>query len=248
MDDGPTTLRESLILCRALLEDGITDVIATPHQLGRYIDSNEAVVIREQVALLNQELKKSDLPLRIVPGGDVRVDERICRLVEEDKVLTLADQDQYILLELPHEIFIDIEPLLIELSDMGVRPILSHPERHPVIAKQPNLLLKWLDRSAHVQVTCGSILGDFGKDAQMAAWHLLSMGWVSLVATDSHNVSGRRPRMKTSFEHIGARFGRSLARLVCIDNPLRILQGREICFARDVNAGKWMNEKVRGRH
>jgi protein-tyrosine phosphatase len=169
-------------------------------------------------------------------------------LVEKDKVLTLADRGQYILLELPHEIFIDIKPLLIELSAMGIRTIVSHPERHPVIAKQPNLLLKWLDRSAHLQVTCGSLLGDFGIDAQMAAWHLLSMGWVSLVATDSHNVRGRRPRMKTAFGSIGDRLGRSLARLVCIDNPMRILQGEELRFARDVSTGKWTNEGVRGRY
>ena len=248
IDDGPESLHESLVLCRALLEDGITDVIATPHQLGRFNDSNEAAYIREQVALVNEALKSNDIHLRLAPGGDVRVDERICRLIETDKILTLADQGKYILLELPHEIYIDIEPLLIELSSMGIQAIISHPERHPIIARQPDLLLKWLARSAHLQVTCASLLGDFGSGPQKVAWHLLSLGWTSLVATDSHDVSGRRPRMSAAFDHISTRLGRAMARLVCVENPLRVLQGKEVFLARDVNTRKWKNEGVQSRY
>ena len=248
IDDGPATLRESLILCRALVEDGIADVIATPHELGRFSDSNEAAYIREQVALLNEELESNGIPLRIAPGGDVRVDERICRLIETDKVLTLADQGKYILLELPHEIYIDIDPLLLELSAMGIQAILSHPERHPIIARQPNLLLKWLDRSAHLQVTCASLLGDFGPGPQTAAWQFLSMGWVSFVATDAHDTGSRRPRMRAAFERIRSRLGHAIARLVCIENPLRVLQGQDVLFTRDINTRTCTDEGVRGRY
>ena len=35
IDDGPATPAAALDLCRALTDDGITTVIATPHQLGR---------------------------------------------------------------------------------------------------------------------------------------------------------------------------------------------------------------------
>ena len=245
IDDGPTTFNESISLCKTLLRDGIADVIATPHQLGRYSDDNEAKQIREQVTALNEWLKSNSVNLNVFPGGDVRVDERICRLIEADKVLTLADQGKHILLELPHEIFIDIEPLLIELSAMGIQAIISHPERHPVLARQPNLLLKWLDRSAHLQVTCASLLGDFGSGPKTTAWHLLEMGWVSFIATDAHDLIGRRPRMKSAFHQISTRLGYTMARLVCIENPLRILKGKDVFFARDVNTRKWMDEGVR---
>jgi protein-tyrosine phosphatase len=119
VDDGPATLEQSLTLCRALRKDGVADVIATPHQLGRFSDDNEAARIREQVTALNERLQSSGIDLRIVPGGDVRVDERLCELIKADKVLTLADRGKHVLLELPHEIFIDIEPLLVDLSEMG---------------------------------------------------------------------------------------------------------------------------------
>lgn len=247
-DDGPKTFAESLSLCGALVDDGVTDVIATPHQLGRFSGCNEAAQIRDQVAALNEALAGNDIGLNVVPGGDVRVDERICQLIQADKVLTLADQGKYILLELPHEIFIDIEPLLVELSSLGIHGIISHPERHPIVARQPDLLLKWFDQSVHLQVTCGSLLGDFGAAAQKAAWHFLSLGYTSFVATDSHDLRGRRPRMRAAFESISVRLGQAMARLLCVENPLRVLEGKDVQFARDVNTRKWTDEGVRSRY
>ena len=228
VDDGPATRVEALALCQGLVDDCVTEVIATPHQLGRFSDCNEAAQIRDAVSALNEELKCNDIPLTVIPGGDVRVDERICQLLEADKILTLADGGKYILLELPHEVFIDIEPLLVGLASLGVQAIISHPERHPVLAKQHSILLKWLAHGAHLQVTGGSLLGEFGPVAERAAWHFLGAGWASFVATDAHDLDGRRPCMKAAFKHISIKLGETVARLVCIENPLRILEGRNI--------------------
>ncbi len=228
VDDGPATRAEALALCRALTDDYITTVVATPHQLGRFSMCNEAAQIREEVSVLNEELKSNGIALTVMPGADVRVDERICQLLAADKILTLADGGKYILLELPHEIFIDITPLLVELASLGIHSIISHPERHPVLSKQPGILLKWFEQSAHLQVTSASFLGEFGPVAQKAAWHFLSSGWVSVVATDSHNLEDRRPCMKTAFERISIKLGDTIARLVCIENPLRVIKGQDI--------------------
>jgi protein-tyrosine phosphatase len=228
VDDGPATISESLSLCRALVNEGVTTVIATPHQLGRFSDNNEAKFIREQVAALNNQLESNDISLNVIPGSDVRVDERICQLIKADRILTLADGGKYVLLELPHEVFIDIEPLLVELSELGISAIISHPERHPIIARQPSVLLRWLAHSAHLQVTCASLLGDFGAMSQQMAWHFLTLGWVCFVATDAHNLDDRRPRMKTSYHQISTKLGERTANLVCIENPLRVLEGREV--------------------
>jgi len=219
---------ESLALCRALVEDGEADAIATPHQLGRFSECNEAAQIREAVLALNEELKGNDIALSVTPGADVRVDERICRLLEADKILTLADGGKYILLELPHEVFIDIEPLLADLGSMGIQAIISHPERHPGLAKEPDILSKWLECSAHLQVTAGSLLGCFGPAAEKFGWRLLSSGQALLVATDCHDLDGRRPCIGAAFERISERLGETVARLVCIENPLRVLRGKDI--------------------
>src|SRR5215831_6565428 len=104
IDDGPRSLDESLTLCRSLMRDGITTVIATPHQLGRYDGHNCAKEVRRRVAELQTILDQKKIPLKILSGGEVRIDERITKLLHDDHILTLADGKRYLLLELPSSV------------------------------------------------------------------------------------------------------------------------------------------------
>lgn len=228
LDDGPATMCESIALCRALVDDEITTVIATPHQLGRFSECNDAEDIRRAVDDTNEQLRANDIALRLLPGADIRIDERICQLLEADRILTLADGGKYILLELPHETLIDIAPLITDLASMGTEVILSHPERHPALAGKADILQEWMECSAHLQITAGSVLGDFGAAAEMFAWQLLEAGSVSLVATDCHDLVYRRPRMSAAFERMRYRLGERIARLICIENPRRIVEGQTL--------------------
>jgi protein-tyrosine phosphatase len=228
LDDGPATMAESLALCRRLVEEDIATVVATPHQLGRFEGCNEAARVREAVRSLNESLTNSGIPLKVVPGGEVRVDERVCELLKADEILTLADGSRYILLELPYQVFIDIEPLLTELASMGIQSVISHAEKITPLATQPRVLLRWLEHSAYLQITASSLVGDFGLEVQKTAWHFLISGWATLVATDSHDINGRRPRMRVAFGRISARLGKDLAHLVCIKNPSRVINGQDI--------------------
>ena len=228
IDDGPNTKYEALALCQLLVDDGVSTVIATPHQLGQFDGCNEASEIRKAVLILNEELEAHHIPLTVMPGGDVRLDERICQLLKDDKILTLADGGKYILLEFPSKILIDIEPLIVELASMDIKVIISHPERHFVLNRYHDVIPKWLRQSAFLQITAGSLLGDFGPLAERAAWHFLKAGWVSLVATDSHNINRRRPRMRAAFRSISRKMGDSTAYRLCNENPLRVLEGRNI--------------------
>jgi protein-tyrosine phosphatase len=227
-DDGPSSMSESVILCKALAEENIAIVAATPHQLGRFEGHNEAQNVRDAVIELNQILKERKIPIKVVPGAEVRVDERICRLLETDKILTVADSGRYILLELPHQVFIDIEPMLKELASMGVRPIISHAERITALAKEPNILSRWFEHSTCLQITASSLLGSFGIEAERAAWNLLASGWAGLVATDSHDINSRKPEMRTAYELITLKFGKDLADQVCIYNPLRVIKAMDM--------------------
>ena len=228
LDDGPATMAESLALCRRLVEEGIATVVATPHQLGRFKDRNKAARVREAVRSLNEALKNSSITLKVVPGGEVRVDERVCELLEADEILTLANGGRYILLELPCQVSIDITLLLTELASMGVQSVISHAERIAPFVAQPQILLTWLEHSAHVQITASSLVGDFGLEIQRTAWSFLTSGRATLVATDSHDINGRRPRMRAAFRRISTRLSKDLAHLVCVENPLRVINGQDI--------------------
>jgi protein-tyrosine phosphatase len=228
LDDGPSDETEAVALCRALADDSITTVVATPHQLGRYDGLVDARGIRQAVERLNSRLSEASIPLTVLPGADVRLDERIVRLLRMGKILTVADLRRYLMLELPHEVFIDPQMLLAQLGRAGIRAVLSHPERHPALAMQPHSVQRWTAFNPCLQITAGSFLGEFGPLCEEAAWAFLDEPLPVLVATDAHGTHYRPPRMSEAYRLISSRRGRDVADTLCIENPRRLVAGQDL--------------------
>ena len=210
------------------MQDGITTVIATPHQLGRYDGRNSPAQVRQAVQAFQQALTQAGLPLKVLPGADVRFDERLVRELKADTVLTLADRGKHLLLELPHEIYFEPWGLLADMQARGIQPILSHPERHYHLQLHPSAIETWLRHGVVLQVTAGSLTGDFGAVAQRLAWQLLDAGCVSLLATDAHHHLSRPPRMTAALRMVNQRLGASAARYLGQESPQCILDGQPL--------------------
>ncbi len=228
IDDGPADLASAVELCQALAADGITSVIASPHQLGKYDLANSAEVIRRRLEELNEALDASRVPLEVVPGGDVRIDERLVRLVADGDVFTCGDLGRHLLLELPNSSYCEPRPLIEQLAAGGIQTIMTHPERHRYLGGNLDIVASWVRGGAVVQVTAGSLLGDFGRSAFDFAWRMLQHGLVQLVATDAHHVTRRPPRLTAAWSAIESHLGPDLAQLVCGANPLRVWRGQSI--------------------
>jgi len=111
LDDGAVNLGVSLAMAEMAVADGIATVVATPHQLGNYA-RNRGDTIRAYVARFQRELDARRIPLRVLPGADVRIEpDMVERLVGGD-VVSLADLRRHVLLELPHELYVPLEGLL----------------------------------------------------------------------------------------------------------------------------------------
>lgn len=227
-DDGPATVDDAIALCQALVKDGITTVIATPHQLGRYDQTNSTERVRQAVEELMAELKDREIPLDVFPGGDVRVDERLPQLIKSGNIGTAADAGRHIMLELPHEIFLDALPIIDALHKHKVQTILTHPERHAYLRQHSAWLQECVRHGAVLQVTAGSILGEFGQRAHEQAWQLLRAGLVAIVASDAHDAVRRRPRMTEAIALLTAKIGYTATRMLAIQHPLRVLSGELI--------------------
>jgi len=238
LDDGPESMEEAIALCRVLAADNVSTVVATPHQLGRFEDRTKAEAIRRTVGALNRTLGERGIALAVLPGAEVRVDERIDGLLARGEILTLADAGRHILLELPWDALIDIEPLLVQFAFRGVHAILAHPERNGPLLERPQMLRRWAFSGVGLQITAGSLMGDWGRYVERAAWGLVAQGGRVCLATDAHDGS-QSPGMTRAFEAVTARLGRDLAHLLCVENPARVIRGEKLTSASNGINGKF---------
>ena len=238
IDDGPSSLEKSFALCRALVQQGITHVIATPHQLGRYEGAVSAPVIRQAVKTLNESLLIERIPLTILPGAEIRVDERVASLLQEDELMTLADRRRHVLLELPFDLYFDLSPLLAQLQAMDLRAVVAHPERNRVIAKNPERIRSWSEYDPILQITCGSVVGRFGSSVQAASFALMDLGFQALLASDAHDTRGRSPCFAESFAAVNNYFSFGVAQRYCIEAPLMLIGDCPEPLGQTTSAGK----------
>jgi protein-tyrosine phosphatase len=227
IDDGSPDLDESLVMARMAAADGITTIITTPHQLGNF-GRNQGDDIRRRVADLQRRLDEARVPLRVLPGGDVRIEADMVERLASGDVLTLGDHRRHVLLELPHELYLPLERLLADLSRQNIIGILSHPERNQGILHRPDVLGPLVDAGCLMQVTAGSICGTFGPECQQMSEWMLAHGLVHFVATDAHGSQKRRPLMRRAFDRVAELTSADTATELCGHNPTCVAEGRPV--------------------
>lgn len=249
IDDGAADWEQALAMARIAAADGIAAVVATPHQLGNY-GHNRAEAIRRLVDQLQASLERHGIPLTVVPGADVRIEPELVRKVREGEVLTLSGRSRYVLLELPHELYVPLDGLLGEMQRAGLVGILSHPERNLGILARPQLAESLVDAGCLMQVTAGSLMGTFGPQVQAAAERMLTRGLVHFLATDAHSPKSRRPLMRRAFDRAAELVGLDAARELCCRNPARVVGNQRIqegrCHARPTGLARWFSRRKAG--
>lgn len=228
IDDGPATLGESLTLCRLAVADGITHAVVTPHiHPGRW--ENDCKLIQERLALLRSALAREHVHLQLGFAAEVRLTDRLFQQIAEDSIPFYGELGGYsiMLLEFPHgHIVPGSDKLVAWLLERKIRPLIAHPERNRQVMKAPELLQPFLEAGCWLQLTAGSIVGDFGQRAGSVARTLLDNGAVKVVASDGHNAGPRPPCMRAAFDYISRHFSPDYARRLMLEAPAAITAGQ----------------------
>ena len=96
VDDGPETLEEALALARALVQEGVSAAIATPHYNDEY-RRRSADEIRGRVYDVQQALDRCGIPLRLFAGHEVLIKPGLVEDIQAGRLATL-NGGRYLLL------------------------------------------------------------------------------------------------------------------------------------------------------
>jgi len=225
IDDGPATMEESLELCRMAVADGIAHAIVTPHiHPGRWENTRQSIE-RDCVAL-QHALDEHSIPLKLGFAGEVRLTDQIIQQVENDDIPFYGELNGYriMLLEFPHGHIIPGSENLVEwLLAQKIRPLIAHPERNREVMISPQKIIPFVVSGCLLQLTAGSICGDFGKKVQEVSDKLLRDDLVSVIASDGHNNRARQPVLRRVFKKIVEDLGEEMANSLLKRKPGEIV-------------------------
>lgn len=223
VDDGSPRTAESLEMLRLAAASGVETVIATPHSNlpGVYANYN-GEWLQASFDRLIRRAEEEEIPVRILRGMEVYATEDLPELLEAGRVLTLNDS-RYVLMEFDfHEQANWCTRMLESVLEAGYTPIVAHPERYYAVWQEPWCVYPWLEMGAHVQLTRGSILGKFGREAKRAADYLLQHNLVACIASDAHGSRNRIPEMDDILRYITAKYSPEYADMLLTENPAKI--------------------------
>ena len=239
VDDGPKALQQTLEMMEQAAREGITEIIATSHSYHpQYNVSPEKVF--EQIPVIQQQLNKKNIPLKIHAGQEVRLVENIVNLMETKEVLTLANS-KYMLLELPSAtVPIFTKRLIIALQEKGITPIIAHPERNKAIAERPSKLEELVREGAMAQITAGSLAGHFGKTVQKLSLDLVKANLIHTYGSDVHNLATRPFLFDAGLDYLEKK--KQLDAVdVLLENNARIIENRKFIVyePQEIISKKW---------
>lgn len=230
LDDGPDSVETSAAMAEAALEEGITHVIATPHANNRYCFDPQLMALK--CAELQAQFEGR---LVFATGCDFHMTFENLQEARGDPSRFTLNQRNYLLVEFgDYSIPPSMDDELHQLQLAGITPIVTHPERNPLLRMQPERLYRWIRQGCYVQVTGQSLLGKFGARAQEVAERWLDIGAVHFVSSDAHNLTTRPLRLKEAFEMVARRHGVEVAQALFRENPLAAFEGRPLPFVPEL--------------
>ena len=188
VDDGPKHLEESLSMLINAHNQGITDVVQTVHfqhpkMEGKNIDYD---YLQEKIKKLELEINKHELDIKIHLSAEVFYLPNLSEIA--DNKFFYFGNDRFMLIEFSSTIFpMNYEKEIYKIQNIGVKPIIAHPERYRFVQNDLGVLDKWLAKDYILQLDAGSFLGLFGKKTKEIAYKIIDNYGLHLIGSDAHN-------------------------------------------------------------
>ncbi len=207
IDDGSTSMEESIKLIKEAAQAGFTGIISTSHYLQNYYECDEnerkglLAELAEQVKIAEDSTgdnagsgNRGDMP-KLYLGNEIYITTEIVELLKEGKASTINGTN-YVLFELP----MNSKPLfakevVYKLIENGYKPIIAHPERYSYVKEDIEYVRELKNMGALFQSNYGSVIGMYGSSAKKTLKKLLKEDLISFLGSDVHAVGQIYPKV-----------------------------------------------------
>ena len=220
VDDGARTREEMFAMLDAAHRDGVTDLCATPH-VTPGVKPFDGLSFSRHFDLAQEYCRENDYPLELHAGAEILYTPALARYAEEGMLPTLGTTDFALMEFVPDVSLAEAESAVELMERAGYRLVLAHIERYRCMFHGNAQRIK---RNHHVyfQVNCQTVIEKkrFLKAREINGW--FEDGLIDYVATDQHNCTSRRTRMREAYQILREEYGTRYAnRLVGLNRRKR---------------------------
>lgn len=239
LDDGSTSLFESIEMLRFAYDRGSRAMVATPHVFHSFGNAGPLPIYDAFVSMakrlnrLGQSVENQFLrEMALYLGSENMVSPDFLDFLRRREVLTI-NGSRYLLIEFPLSMSApEAESAVDEVLRVGLIPVLAHVERYPLFYRNPHTLAEFRQEGCVVQVNADSVVGARRRTVSKTVSPLFENRLVDLVASDGHDVHDRTPDLETAFRVLSGQFPETAIAAWLWENPARILHDRELIPAQ----------------
>lgn len=227
LDDGAPTEEVALAMLEMAIKSGTTHIVGTPHCNAEFEYS-----VEKNRALIEGLQQKVGESIRLMTGCDFHLSyENLEEVMENARRYTL-NQGNYLLTEFGHySIPPNIEDSFLQLRMRELVPIITHPERVPILIEERfDLIRQLVEMGCAVQITAGSLTGRFGEKVKQSCFTLLESQLVHFVASDAHDTKKRPPHLRNARHILKKHFGEDLTQALFVDNPRAAIESQPLPY------------------
>lgn len=222
IDDGAENIEESLELLKEAQNAGFDKIILTPH----YKEGVFEIEVDEKQELFFDFFKiaKNRVPqVDIYLGNEIMATGNIVEYLEDNKASTISGT-RYLLFEIPLSSKpVKFSDIVYEMRSKKIIPILAHPERYLYVQENPEVIYDWIDMGVLMQQNFGSIIGQYGKSAQIIAKKMLETDSVHFLGTDVHRTNTVYSNMPKILERLREIIDQDVLEELTVINPMHVL-------------------------
>ena len=221
IDDGSTSLENSLNMLREEIEKGVTDVIFTPH-FRRGMFESPVETNKIEFEKLNEEIKKAGLNINTYLGQEIYIHSvsSFKRYLDHGYIMPLNNTDYY-LLEFNYYDDIDISEVSYNVSLLGYKTVIAHFKRYTYATTRDAMEVK--NNDGLIQINASSICGAHGLKTKKRVLNLIKKDLVDFVSSDIHDT--RKNYLDKAYKIIKKKFGEEYANNIFTENA-KMLLGR----------------------
>jgi protein-tyrosine phosphatase len=231
IDDGPTTLEDSITMLKDAAADGVNKVICTSHCVPGMKFENEYSILKPVYDQVVEELKRQKIDLELYLACELMVTPLSLEWLKENRIASI-NQTQWLLVEIPYlsnvHFELDVEATFRTLISMGYKILIAHPERYREIQGNYANMAVWRSIGCKFQINRTSLLDTAREVERNLCWRFIEDDYCDVIATDAHRTSVRNIKLSDAYAMIETRFGSSRAQRLFTDNPQRLIDGLDL--------------------